>query len=261
MFQITAKKDCQQVSESTISQKALHYIGTLNEKHLHASLKEWYALPNDQQEVSIDGFHIDIVRDNLLIEIQSRNFSAIKRKLIKLTSCHHVRLVCPIVLEKWIVKHAKDGCGRSSRRKSPKKEAVEHIFNELIRFPKLLLNPNFSIEVLFIQEEEVRRYDGKKGWRRKGWVTQERRLLQVMGQQLFETSDDIATLMPDDLTGPFTTFELASSIDKPNWLGQKMAYCLREMNIIVPIGKRRNAILYNRATAKPVANKKNPVER
>lgn len=246
MFQKTVKKDCQQVSETAISQKALNYIGTLNEKPLHASLKKWYAQPNDRLEVFVDGFHIDIVRGKLLIEIQARNFSALKRKLTKLTLHHPVRLVYPIVKEKWIVKQAKNGRGKLSRRKSPKKEAVEHVFNELVSFPKLLLSTNFSIEVLFILEEEVRRYDGVCGWRRKGWVTQERRLLKVVDQRLFETPTDIATLIPANLTGPFTSFDLAASMDKPNWLGQKMAYCLREMEVIIPVGKLRNAILYIR---------------
>ncbi len=34
-------------------------IGLLNEKPLHASLKEWYAQPGDQFEVPVDGFVID----------------------------------------------------------------------------------------------------------------------------------------------------------------------------------------------------------
>jgi len=223
-----------------------HKIGILNEKPLHADLKKWYALPGDRLEVLVDGFHIDIVRGTLLVEVQSRNFSAIKRKLAKLVLHHPVRLVYPIVQEKWIVKLASDGCRELSRRKSPKKCSIEHIFDELVYFPKLLTNPNFSIEAIFIQEEEVRRYDGARGWRRKGWVTQERRLLKVMDKRTFESPSDIAALIPDDLAEPFTTFNLAAAIGKPNWIGQKMAYCLREMGIIVQTGKRRNAILYVR---------------
>jgi hypothetical protein len=33
----------------------------------------------DRFEVPVDGFVIDIVRDDLLIEIQTRNFSSLKR--------------------------------------------------------------------------------------------------------------------------------------------------------------------------------------
>ena len=69
------------------------------------------------------------------MEIQTRNFSAMKRKLIKLTKTHAVRLVHPIAREKWIVKLDKDGQTQLSRRKSPKKESIERLFDELVSFP------------------------------------------------------------------------------------------------------------------------------
>ena len=231
------------------SQKATRKISTLNEKPLHAALKAWYARPDDQLEAPVDGFIVDIVRGNLLVEIQTANFFAIKRKLAALTPHHPVRLVYPIAREKWIVKLAQDGHSQLGRRKSPKQGAVEQVFVELVRFPKLLSHPNFALEVLLIQEEEARRYDGKRGWRRKGWVTHERRLLQVVDNRLFETPADMAALLPPDLVEPFTTSDLAAAIAKPRRLAQKMAYCLREMGAIAPVGKQGNTILYSRFTA------------
>ena len=230
-------------------QKPAQTIGTLNEKSLHAALKAWYAQPGDQLEVSVDGFIVDIVRDDLLVEIQTTSFSAIKQKLAALTPHHPVRLVYPIAREKWIVRLAKDGKGQLGRRKSPQGGTLEQVFGELVSFPRLLPSPNFSLDVLLIQEEEIRRYDGKRGWRRRGWITHERRLLQVVGHRLFETPADMAALLPPNLAEPFTTSDLAAAVAKPRWLAQKMAYCLREMDAIVPVGKRRNAILYTRATA------------
>jgi len=228
---------------------ATRQIGTLNEKPLHAALKNWYAQPNDQFEVSLDGFIIDILRgDDLLVEIQTRNFAAIKRKVSELTENHPLRLVYPIALEKWILKLARDENSTQSRRKSPKRGTPEQVFEELVSFPELLSRASFSLELLLIQEEEVRRYDGRKGWRRKGWVTVERRLLHVVDRRLFETPADMGALVPSTLKEPFTTFDLASAIGNPRRLAQKMAYCLRKMGAITPLGKRGNAILYGRAT-------------
>ncbi len=221
-------------------------IGTLNEKSLHAALKRWYARPHDLFEVPLDGYVIDIVQDDLLVEIQTRNFSAIKHKMLTLASSHPLRLVYPIAREKWIVKLAEDERSRLGRRKSPKRGAVEQVFQELVSFPQLLRAPNFSLHVLLIQEEELRRHDKRRGWRRKGWVTHERRLIQVVDQRLFETPRDLAALIPDSLEEPFTTSELATAIAKPRWLAQKMAYCLREMGALTAVGKRGNAIQYSR---------------
>lgn len=219
-------------------------INIFNEKALHADLKAWYARPGDQIEAPLDDFIIDIVRGALLIEIQTRNFSSIKRKLQTLTVHHSVRLVYPIAREKWIIKLDKDEKTRLSRRKSPKQGSIFELFAELVSFPQLLANPNFSIEVLFIQEEELRRQDSRRGWRRGGWVTHERRLLDVVERRRFETPTDMRPLLPDGLATPFTTSDLAKAIARPRRLAQRMAYCLREMGILAPAGKRGKAVLY-----------------
>jgi hypothetical protein len=221
----------------------------LSEKPLHATLKEWYAQPGDQLEAPVGDFIADIVRGDLLIEIQTASFASIKRKLLELTVHHPVRLVYPIARQKWIVKLAEDGHSQLSRRKSPKRGVVEDVFAELVSFPALLASPNFSLEVLLIHEEELRRHDPKRRWRRQGWVTHERRLLEVVDRQRFETPADMATLLPSALPEPFTTSDLAASLPRSRRLAQRMAYCLREMHVIDPVGKQGNTILYIRAAS------------
>ena len=223
-----------------------HNISTVNEKPLHAALKKWYAEAGDRFEVLVDGFLVDIVRGDLLVEIQTRGFASIRRKLTQLATEHRVRLVYPIAHEKWIVRLNPSGKGQLSRRKSPKRGAVEDVFDELVSFPRLLANANLSLEVLLIQEDEVRRHDPKRVWRRKGWVTHERRLLEVMDRRLFKTVADVGRLIPPDLAEPFSTADLAEAIGKPRRLAQRMAYCLRKMGVIKAVGKERNAILYSR---------------
>ncbi len=222
-------------------------IGTLNERPLHASLKEWYSEPGDVLEAPVDGYQIDIVRGDLLIEIQTGGFTPLKRKLWKLTESHDVRLVCPVAVDKWIVKLPKKRRGKETRRKSPKHGGLEHVFVELVSFPKLLSCPRFSLEVLLIREEEVRRFDGKKGWRKRGWVTEERRLIDVVESRLFDSPAAMCELIPDGLQEPFPTSDLAEAIGHPRWVAQKMAYCLREMGAIAPVGKDGNSILYVRS--------------
>ena len=221
-------------------------IGSLNEKPLHADLKAWYARPGDQLEVQVDRYVIDIVRDQLLIEIQTAGFSGIRDKLADLVGRYALRLVYPIAQEKWIVKQAKDGQKQLSRRKSPKHGSPAYLFSELVSFPSLVAERNFTIEILLIEEEEVRRHHPKRGWRRRGWLTHERRLLRVLRQQRFDTPADLLALLPADLPDPFTTAHLARVLHEPRRLAQQMAYCLREMDAIQQVGKRGNAILYER---------------
>jgi hypothetical protein len=186
---------------------------------------------------------IDIVRDDLLLEIQTGNFASIKSKLTNLVGSHQIRLVYPIAQEKWIVKLAKDDRSGVSRRKSPKRGRMEDLFWEMVSFPQFLSNRNFSLEVLMIREEEVRRYEGKRNWRRRGWVTEERRLLEVVGQKLFEGPGDWLTFLPEGVES-FTAGDLAKAIDIRRELAQRMAYCLRKGSVIQLIGKRGRANLY-----------------
>jgi hypothetical protein len=224
-------------------------IGLLNEKSLHASLKEWYAQPGDQFEVAVDGFVIDIVRDDVLLEIQTSNFASIKSKLKDLVGVHRIRLIYPIAQEKWIVKLSKDNSVGFTRRKSPKRGRVEDLFWEMVSFPQMLANPNFSLEVLMIREEEVRRYEGKRKWRRRGWVIEERRLVEVEDQRLFEEPADWRALVPEKLGGSFTTRELAEAAGIRRQLAQKMAYCLRKVGVVWLIGRQGRANLFGVADA------------
>jgi hypothetical protein len=226
-------------------------IGTLNEKSLHAALKQWYAQPGDLIEVPVDGFTVDIVRGDLMIEIQTRNLFSIKSKLKRLLKQHPVRLVYPIARDRWIIRQTRKGRRVLGRRRSPKHGAVEHLFEELVSIAALPAHVNFSLEVVFIEEEEIRRLDKARNWRRKGWGTHERRLLRVVDQQFFDTPQDMLALIPADLSEPFTSTDLAEAIGHPVWLAQKMTYCLRTMGVLTAKGKRSRSILYIRTTDLP----------
>lgn len=222
-------------------------IGTLNEAPLHAALKAWYAAPDARFEVPLDGYVIDIMQDDLLVEIQTRSFISMKRKLHALTAAdYNVRLVYPVALEKWIVKLADDNGTVGSRRRSPRRGSYAQVFAELVSFPRLMLHPNFTLEVLLIQEEEVRRYDGKS-WRRRGWRTDQRRLIDVVDYRRFETPADLGALLPEALPEHFTTTDVAQTMRVTKRLAGQICYCLREMDAIVQEGKRSRSYLYRRA--------------
>jgi hypothetical protein len=219
-------------------------IGTLQENSLHAALKTWYAQPGDQLESVVDGYVIDLVRGEQLVEVQTAHFSAIKRKLVKLLENHPVRLVYPIPSEKWILRISGDGATVLGRRKSPKRGRVRDVFQELVRIPKLVQHPNFTLEVILIREEVVWQEDGRGSWRRKGRSIADRRLLEVMSRFIFDRPDDFRVFIPTDLPQIFTVRDLEKLSEQPRNLARKMAYCLREMGVIEFIGKRGRALAY-----------------
>ncbi|MFQ5616687.1 MAG: hypothetical protein ACE5GO_09565 [Anaerolineales bacterium] len=220
-------------------------IGTLAEKSLHAALKTWYAQPGDQLETRLDGFVIDIIRDDLLIEIQTRSFSALKRKFEKLLGGgRRLHLVHPIPTQKWIVRQTGRGTP-IGRRKSPKKGRAIDLFHELIRIPHIVPHPNFSFEVILTHQDEIWRDDGRGSWRRRRWSVYDHRLLDVVGQIRFDTPADYLSLLPEGLSQPFTNRELAAALSCRVSLAQKMTYTLRKMVQIEQIDKRGNAHLFS----------------
>lgn len=222
-------------------------MGTLREKPLHAAIKRWYANEGDQIEEPVEGFVVDIVRGDTLIEIQTRGFSSMKNKLARLLEGgHRVRLVHPIPIEKWIVKL--DDAGEvSSRRKSPKRGIPADLFGELVSFPDVISDPGLSIDVLLIQEEEVRRFDADKAWRRQGWVVEERRLVEVVDRVVFDSPASLGALLPNGLPEEFTTAQLANGLGCRRRLAQQMTYCLRHAGAIEMVGKDGNALVYRRS--------------
>ncbi|TFG96209.1 hypothetical protein E4H12_11605 [Candidatus Thorarchaeota archaeon] len=206
-------------------------------------MKELYNTQDSETEVRIDGYVIDVVIGDLLIEIQTRQFSAIKDKLFKLMKNHKVRLVHPIAHEKWVVRQSENG-EVIGRRKSPKMMGFLHIFDELVSIPTFIIHSNFELEVLLTREEEIRENDGKGSWKRKGWSSVDRRLVDIVDRMLFSTPKDFLRLLPDTLAEPFTTKALSEALKISRRLVQKMTYCMRKMEILKVVGKEGNAHLY-----------------
>ena len=223
-------------------------IGTFRETGLHAALKQHYARPGDCLEAMVDGYIVDIVQGAELIEIQTHNFAALKRKLPQLLERHCVRLVHPIAQAKWITRVKADRQTMIGRHKSPQHGALEDLFMELVSLPELIIHPNFTLEVALIHEEEVRCL--RPGRRRGGarpWSVCDRRLIEVINTVVLATPADFGRFIPATLPVPFTSQEMAQALQRPDYLAHKMTYCLRKMGVLTVVGKRQRAWLYARA--------------
>lgn len=218
------------------------------ESSLHSAIKKWYFLEGDKLEVNVDGFVVDIVRGDLLIEIQTANFSAIRTKLLRLLNEHKVRLVYPIPRVKWIF-HVTPATGETfGKRRSPKKGGLPDLFSELVRIPTLFSKGNFSVEVLMIEVEEVRCEDGRGSWRRKGASIEDRRLVRVLERHVFERKTDFLKILPKELPDSFSNRDLAGSLGISVNQSRKMTYSLREMGAITQVAKKGNQMLFARAS-------------
>lgn len=220
-------------------------IGVLGEHSLHAALKLHLARPGDAIEVPLEGSVIDLVQNGMLVEIQTGHFGAIRAKLEKLVLGHDVRLVYPLPLETWITRVDRDGVVLGKRR-SPRRGALSHLFLELVSIPTIVASPRFSLEVIEVRVEEIRREAPPKRGRKRHHLL-DTRLLEITSRTVFRGPDDFRVFLHGVPEEEFTTKDLAAALRQPRYVAQKAAYCLRQMGAIKTVGKRGNTFLYRAA--------------
>ena len=226
-------------------------IGTLQESSLHSALKSKLASPGDVLEAEVEGYWIDLHCGDHLVEIQTRSFASIKKKLIHLLERYPVQLVFPVAQEKWVIRLDDDLKTPISRRKSPRHGTWNDLFFELTSFPDLIDHPNFSILVLLTSQEELLCREEaspsngrRKSWRRKGWRVYDRRLIDILDRLEFTTPSDFKSTIPRTLFSSFTISELSKSLSISRPLAQRMTYCLRKMGLIERQGRNKHGYVY-----------------
>lgn len=223
------------------------HIGLLREGPLHAALKEWYSEPGDCFEEQVGPYVIDLIRGDLLIEIQTAGFAGMRSKVEgMLGDGHRLRIVHPIPVDKWIVKIHDDGT--IDRRMSPKHGQPAQVFAELVSFPALMSKPGLELELVMTREEEFRHLTPGRSWRRQGWGVLRRELVEVTETIRLSDTSSLGELLPQSLPDAFTTSDIATGLRCDKRLAQQTAYCLREVGQIVLTGKRGRSLEYRRAS-------------
>ncbi len=213
-------------------------LTTYREGSLHAALKALYARPGDRVEEPVDGYVIDVVRDDELVEIQTASFASAARKLRRLVNAHRIVLVHPIAVQRWLVRVDADGVVLS-RKRSPKRGLPLDIFEHLVAFPELIADVNFSLELALIDEEEIRGPvpEGKRYRYPRTWVRLDRRLVEVVATIRVDSPADLARLLPDGLPETFTSSDIAAASRRSKRLAMRTAYCLQRAGAAECTGK------------------------
>lgn len=218
------------------------------ETSLHRQLKQLYAIPGSQVEQRLGRYRIDVVQPGRLVEIQVASLTAIRDKIAVLLKKHDVLVVKPLVVRKHLVKLRRAGGKIVSRRLSPKRQTLLDLFDELVHFTRVFPHRRLTLEVPLLEIEELR-YPGhgrRRRWRANDHQVEDQRLLEIVGTHAFQSAADLCRLLPATLPCPFHTGHIAEGLGVERWIAQRMAYCLREMGAVQPVGKLRGAWLYER---------------
>ena len=214
------------------------------ETTLHQQLKAVYCEDREGREVVVDGYRIDAIVGDELIEVQQAGLSAIRDKVRDLLGSHRVRVVKPLAARKVLVRRKRRGGKVQSTRVSPKHATRYDLFDELVHFVAVFPHPRLTLEVLLTEQEEHRVNVRKRRWRDKGYRVEDRYLVAITDRLTLRTSADLKDLLPADLPLPFSTADIARQAGIPRWLAQKAAYCLRKTGTARLDGKSGNTLLY-----------------
>lgn len=222
-------------------------IGTLGEKTVHAVLKNYYAPDCEMQEIPIENFVADIFTGTEIIEIQTRSFNVMRRKLDTFLKQYPVTIVHPIPHIKWVFWIDEETGETSPKRKSPKKGNPYQAFVELYKIRPFLKNENLHFRFALIDMEEYRLLNGWSRDKKRGSERFDRIPLEFVEEVCIDRREDYMQFVPFDLPEPFTSREFAKCAKIPMRLANVVLLILTDLSVVTRVGKQGNCYLYELA--------------
>jgi hypothetical protein len=218
-------------------------IGTLGEKTLHAVLKRYFEPDAGFHEVKLGGYVADIIGESGVIEIQTRSFDKLRKKLTSFLDVTTVTVVYPVAAVKWL-SWIDDAGVVSNKRKSPKKGTPYTAFYELYKIKQLLTHENLRLCIVMLHIEEYRSLDGWSHDKKRGSTRYERIPVDLVDEIWIDGISDYVKLIPENLPGEFTVkdFQKESGLS-PRTAGLALNV-LYHIQAVQRVGKRGNAFVY-----------------
>ena len=228
-------------------QREKNGIGTLGEKTLHAVLKRYFEPFEDSHEKKIGSYYADIVGENGIIEIQTRNFDKLRKKLECFLEVSMVTVVYPIPQVKWLSWIDENGIV-SKRRKSPRTGVPYDAFYELYKIKSFITHNNFRFCIVMLEVEEYRYLNGWSEDKKKGSTRCDRIPVALLDQIEFENVFAYKKLIPENLEIEFTVKDFEKKAGISHKTAQIALNVLFYLGAVERIGKKGNAYIYKKST-------------
>jgi hypothetical protein len=219
-------------------------IGTLSEKTVHAVLKNFYEPDLSHQEIPVENFVADILRDDEIIEIQTRGFNRLRRKLDTFLKYYPVTIVYPILRTKWLYWIDEKTGELSKKRKSPKTGTIYDAIPELYKIKMYLNHPNLHLCLVLIDAEEYRLLNGWSRDRKKGSSRYDRIPTGLVDEFYIGTAKDYQCFIPKGLDIDYTSKDFAKAAHIPTGYAQTLLGILLSLGLVERTGKAGRSYTY-----------------
>ncbi len=187
-------------------------IGTYSEKRLHRILKRYITDDAECYEVKIGNHIADVAEENVISEIQTASFAPLAKKVayyLEKTD-YSVRIVCPVISKKTIIKANKETGEITSCKLSPKHEGDLDVLAKMYPLAECVGDTHFSLCVLHVNAEEYR-YSEARRYNKKGRYDKDLFPTELVGISEFRSLSDYTRLFPTELCdGEFTVKEFSA---------------------------------------------------
>ena len=223
-------------------------IGTLGEKTLHAVLKCYIDPCADNHEMKIGPFIADIVGEDGIVEIQTRGFDKLRKKLEAFLEVATVTVVYPIAAVKWLSWVDPDTGETTPRRRSPKRRTAAYSLFELYKLKPLLSHPRLRLRLLLLELEEYRQLNGWSCDRKRGSTRCDRIPTALVGEVRIDCPADYAQLIPAGLPEQFTSSEFGAACGLSLSSAQRGLNVLLAVEAVGRVGKQGRFYIYRRGS-------------
>lgn len=243
----------EQVKDKIVGKERLRQsIGVLQEKTVHAVLKNFYEQDEDCHEIPVEGLVADIYNNGNIIEIQTAHFNKLRDKLGRFLPYYDVTVVYPIPATKMLIYFDNETGEITSKRKSPKRGNAYHIFPELYKIKSFLNDEHihFIITLMDVEEYKVLNCENMNGKRRKSRYGRKKSMrydripVGIVDEVHIERKEDYMQFLPIGLPEEFTTKDLAKEANIHVSLAQVTLNILTYTGNVERIGKKGRNILY-----------------
>ena len=208
-------------------------IGTYKERRLHAVLKRFFEENEENHEISLLGYVVDIQDKMSIIEIQTSDFYRMKAKLKSfLDNGYTVTVVYPVAAKKWILWVNTEDGSITNRRKSPRDGTVFDIIPELYSIRELLCHKSLNFCIMLLEVEDYRLLCGYSRDKKKGSRRYERIPLSLHEQKYLRHPSDYHIFLPENLTDSFFAAEYATTAKVPSSVAYKALAILIEKGLV-----------------------------
>lgn len=219
-------------------------IGTLSEKTTHAVLKDYMDSNPAHQEQPLAGYVADIYDGSAVVEIQTKAFYRLRKKLETFLPVAPVTVVHPLQATRYLNWVDPDTGEITGRRKQHSKPKPWDAMEELYGIKTLLKEPDLHFHFFFLNWEEYRLLDGYGKDRKVRGTKVEKVPVSIEAELLLDKPEDYRQFLPKNLPKTFTSKDFKKAAGIPQKTAQTTLNVLNYVGIVQKVGKDGRLVTY-----------------